>query len=192
MLTVIWIAAILATSAAFPWWLSPILGGLLAAIPLSVLTSRVTAGRLLRERGLMLTPEESREPTVLQAARRASRDVAAASFHAAVVAADTHAQVVAALPARLTPGGAKAAAQAHRVARALSDGPQGLDAADRLRLLTSASALALLRREVLARRAHPDWWQGESAGASAEPTRKGALHEDVPVQTSSRIAVETL
>ncbi len=36
VLAIVWIAAILVTSAAFPWWLSPILAGLLLAIPLSV------------------------------------------------------------------------------------------------------------------------------------------------------------
>ncbi|MGZ8260544.1 MAG: glucans biosynthesis glucosyltransferase MdoH, partial [Caldimonas sp.] len=38
LLAVVWTAAILATGATFPWWLSPIIGGLLLAIPLSVLT----------------------------------------------------------------------------------------------------------------------------------------------------------
>ena len=36
LLAVVWIAAIVASSAAFPWWLSPILLGLLSAAPLSV------------------------------------------------------------------------------------------------------------------------------------------------------------
>jgi membrane glycosyltransferase len=38
----VWIGAIHATGAPFPIWLSPIIVGLLAAIPLSVWGSRVT------------------------------------------------------------------------------------------------------------------------------------------------------
>jgi hypothetical protein len=44
--------------------------------------------------------------------------------------------------------------------RALRLGPRELDKADRLRLLSSHAALAFLRREVLAQRAHPEWTNG--------------------------------
>ncbi|HEY4958774.1 MAG TPA: glucans biosynthesis glucosyltransferase MdoH, partial [Caldimonas sp.] len=195
MLTVIWIVAILATSVAFPWWLTPILGGLLTAIPLSVLTSRVAAGRLLRARGLMLTPEESRVPRVLQAARRASTALAGepTSFRQAIVDAEVHARVVAALPVRALRGGAKAGAESRRVERALVDRPAMLAAGDRLRLLTSASALATMRGEVLAHRAHPGWWQDAGAAATAEPVRSAAGAETAAVIGAPRgPAVETL
>ncbi len=173
ILAVAWITAIVVTSEAFPWWLSPILAGLLSAIPLSVLTSRVKIGRALRRRGLMLTPEESREPRVLQEARRAGAAVAArlATLRAAVADRSVQRRVVAALPARQPPRAAKADAEAGRIERALRDGPEALVGDDGLRLLSSRSALAVLHREVIARRAHPDWWRGqEDVVADHAPT----------------------
>ncbi|MEO8837040.1 MAG: glucans biosynthesis glucosyltransferase MdoH, partial [Caldimonas sp.] len=159
-----WIAAIIVSSASFPWWLSPILGGLLAAIPLSVLTSRVRAGRWARARGLMLTPEERRAPDVLEAARHAGAAVAAnlVTFRAAVASPAAHADVVAALPASIASRGAKERADSARVERALRDGPSALGAAERLRLLASSSSLAAMHAEVLARRAHSGWWHDDA------------------------------
>lgn len=48
------------------WWLSPVLIGLLVAVPLSVFTSRPTVGHWLRRKGLLLTPEESQPARELQ------------------------------------------------------------------------------------------------------------------------------
>src|SRR6185369_8496507 len=173
LLAIVWIGAIVVSSAAFPWWLSPILVGLLVAIPLSVLSSRTRIGRWLRARGLMLTPEESREPRVLQAARRAHADVARslASFRKAIVDPAAHADVVAALPARALPHGDRATSEARLVEQALADGPAALAPGARLRLLSSASALATLRREVAAHRAHPDWWRDVAAAAPVDTAR---------------------
>jgi len=163
LLAIAWGVAIVVSSATFPWWLSPILGGLLAAIPLSVLTSRVQTGRALRAHALMLTPEESSEPRVLREARHAAAAVVAAgnvSLQHAVVDAATHARVVAALPARPPATGDKAGGEARVLDRALRLGPAALDRDDRLRLLSSRPALAFLRREVLGQRAHPEWTSG--------------------------------
>jgi len=163
MFAVVWGVAIVATSATFPWWLSPILGGLLLAIPISVLTSRVRIGRALRAHGFLLTPEEHSEPRVLREARHTAAEVVAAgsaSLGAAVIDSATHARVVAALPLRAPAAGDKAGAEARVIDRALRGGPTALDPADRLRLLSSRSALTFLHREVLAQRAHRDWTAG--------------------------------
>jgi len=188
LLAIVWIGAIVVSSAAFPWWLSPILVGLLVAIPLSVLSSRTRIGRWLRARGLMLTPEESREPRVLQAARRAHADVARslASFRKAIVDPAAHADVVAALPARALPHGDRATSEARLVEQALADGPAALAPGARLRLLSSASALATLRREVAAHRAHPDWWRDVAAAAPVDTARAapGRKPSRVPVVES--------
>ena len=58
MLAILWIVAIVISSDSFAWWLTPILLGLLSAVPLSVWGSRVAPRRALRRRGLLLTPEE--------------------------------------------------------------------------------------------------------------------------------------
>jgi membrane glycosyltransferase len=163
VLAIGWTAVIVVTSATFPWWLSPIIGGLLLAIPLSVLTSRVRVGRALRDHGLLLTPEECREPRVLRQARHAAAEVVAAgaaSLQAAVVDPATHARVLSALPPRAAALGDKAGAEARLLDRALGEGPSALGAADRMRLLSSGSALAFLHREVLGQRAHADWTKG--------------------------------
>ncbi len=51
---------------AFFWWFTPVLAGLLLAIPVSMATSRVWLGKGARSLGLFLTPEESAPPRVLQ------------------------------------------------------------------------------------------------------------------------------
>jgi membrane glycosyltransferase len=163
LLAVAWAVAIVATSAAFPWWLSPILGGLLLAIPISVWTSRVQVGRTLRAHGLLLTPEEHTEARVLREARHAAAEVVAAgsaSLAGAVVDPAMHARVLAALPVRAPAAGDKAGAEARVLDRAIRGGPKALDAADRLRLLSSRPALVFLHREILAQRAHSDWTTG--------------------------------
>ncbi len=188
VLAIVWITVIVVTSSAFPWWLSPILAGLLAAIPLSVYTSRVRIGRALRRRGLMLIPEESREPRVLREARSGAAAVARgmATLQAAVADPDIHRRVVAALPKRPALRGAKAGAEALRIERALRDGPAALAVDDRLRLLSSRTALSALHREVLAHRAHRDWWRTHERSAigdvseaanAGEGGRAGAIRE---------------
>ena len=51
---------------AFFWWLTPVLLGLLLAIPVSMLSSSIALGRQARELGLFLTPEETERPVVLR------------------------------------------------------------------------------------------------------------------------------
>jgi membrane glycosyltransferase len=50
-------------------WLSPVLAGLILAIPLSILLSSVMLGQALARRGLLLTPEETAVPMILQRQR---------------------------------------------------------------------------------------------------------------------------
>ena len=52
-------------------WTLPLLLGLLAAWPLSVLSSRTTLGAKARRLGLLLTPEETSPPPILRAFQRA-------------------------------------------------------------------------------------------------------------------------
>jgi membrane glycosyltransferase len=60
-----WGALLLWLTPQFFWWLTPVLVGLVCGIPLTVWTSRVSAGRLLRRLGLLLTPEETSPPREL-------------------------------------------------------------------------------------------------------------------------------
>jgi membrane glycosyltransferase len=57
-----WAAVMLRLAPQFFWWLSPVLAGLILGVPLTVWTSRISAGRLARRFGLLVTPEESDPP----------------------------------------------------------------------------------------------------------------------------------
>jgi len=48
------------------WWFSPVLAGLVLAIPVSVWSSRATVGAWAKRHGLWLIPEEITTPPVLQ------------------------------------------------------------------------------------------------------------------------------
>jgi membrane glycosyltransferase len=174
VLALLWIAAIVLSSDSFAWWLTPILLGLLAAMPLSVWGSRVAVGRALCRSGLLLTPEEVREPRVLGTAAREAAAVEArlATFKAAVGEADVHERVVTASPVRREASGPKAAAEAARIERALREGPDALSLDERFRLLSSPRAMAALRAEVLAHRAHPAWWQATRPLPVADTARE--------------------
>jgi membrane glycosyltransferase len=67
----VWGAAILVLAPNFIWWMSPVILGMLLAVPFTVLTSRTDLGRALRVRGWLLTPEETHEPPELAAAAAA-------------------------------------------------------------------------------------------------------------------------
>ncbi len=176
LFAVIWVAAIVYTSDSFAWWLSPILAGLLTAIPMSVWGSRVAAGRALRRHGLLLTPEEVRVPTILANAGRETRAVEArlASFRSTIVDAGVHSRVVEALPTQAEPSGRKGVAEAALVEHALRDGPDALTPMQMLRLVSSRAALVHLREAVLAHRAHPGWWMAPDAA----PHGDGAASSD--------------
>ena len=60
-----WLALVQALDPAFLRWLLPIAGALVIAIPVSVLSSRVSLGRGLREAGVFLIPEEEEPPAEL-------------------------------------------------------------------------------------------------------------------------------
>ncbi len=169
LFAVLWVATIVYASDSFAWWLSPILAGLLTAIPLSVWGSRVGAGRALRRHGLLLTPEEVTLPTILaNAGREAHRvETRLSSFQAAVADADMHRRVVDALPVRSVASGLKGVAEAALLEHALRDGPGSLEPAQMLRLVSSRVALVQLREGVVAHRAHPGWWSRPEAPHAA-------------------------
>ncbi len=59
------------------WWLSPVIVGLVLAIPIAQLTSRRDLGAWLRRRGLFAIPEETSPPRVLARAEQLARGIAA-------------------------------------------------------------------------------------------------------------------
>ena len=69
LLGLAWGAVILWFAPRYIWWLLPVLAGLILSAPLTMLTSRASAGRWTRRHGLLLTPEESQPPRELAALR---------------------------------------------------------------------------------------------------------------------------
>src|SRR5262249_53763083 len=90
-------------------------------------------------------------------------------FAEAVRDADAHARVVAAMPERAPAGGDKALSRAALVAHAAAEGPQGLSAAQRHRLLGDAQALRELQERVTQHQAHPAWWLGAERRKAPRP-----------------------
>jgi membrane glycosyltransferase len=70
LLGLAWLLTVYSLDPAFLRWLLPVAGAMVVAIPVSVLTSRVSYGRRLRDAGLFLTPEETRPPRELVEMRR--------------------------------------------------------------------------------------------------------------------------
>jgi membrane glycosyltransferase len=79
LLGVVWGGAILALAPKFIWWMLPVLLGMVIAVPYTVLTSRASLGRALRDRGWLLTPEETAPPPELAAAARPPAEAAPAT-----------------------------------------------------------------------------------------------------------------
>ena len=66
LLALIWAAALFIINRSFFWWNSPIFIPLILSIPLSVWSSRASAGRSFRMLGLLLIPEEIEQPRELK------------------------------------------------------------------------------------------------------------------------------
>jgi membrane glycosyltransferase len=70
LLGLLWAVLLARLAPALLWWMLPVLAGMALAIPLSMLSSRVTAGQRARRLGLFLTPEEVAPPRVLRSLHR--------------------------------------------------------------------------------------------------------------------------
>jgi membrane glycosyltransferase len=57
-----WGAVILVFAPRYIWWLLPVLAGMVLAVPLTMITSRTSAGLWMRKHRLLLTPEETEPP----------------------------------------------------------------------------------------------------------------------------------
>jgi membrane glycosyltransferase len=63
----LWGAVIVWIAPKYIWWLMPVLAGMVLSVPLTMWTSRASAGRWLRRAGLLVTPEETATPAELAA-----------------------------------------------------------------------------------------------------------------------------
>jgi membrane glycosyltransferase len=65
-------------------WMTPVILGLLLAVPLAQWTANPAAGRAMRAAKLLLTPEESREPDILQRANALAAQLASSDQRGAL------------------------------------------------------------------------------------------------------------
>jgi membrane glycosyltransferase len=160
-----WAVAVYRLDSSYTWWLLlPVVGALALSVPLSVYSSRVSLGRLLRRAGLLAIPEETDPPGELRALR--GRADGLPGFVEAVVnpRVNAVAAAVSCARAKLSP---RAQARRHRaVTIAVKEGPLALSDAERLFFLTDTLALSELHREIwTSAAAHPTWL----AAGPAEP-----------------------
>ncbi|HEX4331936.1 MAG TPA: glucans biosynthesis glucosyltransferase MdoH [Usitatibacter sp.] len=144
--------------AVLPWAL-PVAGALIVSIPISVLTSRVAPGRLLRRADLLLTPEEAQPAEAITRTLELARSARAQPGLAeAVIDPSLNALAIAAARQRdRAPASVREQREA-LVRRATVEGLEPLARAERARLLDDAEALAALHLEAWsAPDAHPSW-----------------------------------
>src|SRR5262249_7162052 len=140
------------------WWVTPIIAALITAVPLSVYTSRVSAGERARRWGLFHIPEETSPPaelrdlhTLLHAARQQEGRLPPREhdgFVRAVVDPFVNALHRALLGRRRSQRATIRAARAALVERALADGPEALAARQRRILLLDPDATDALHEAV--------------------------------------------
>jgi len=155
----------------FFWWLSPVVGGLVLSIPLSILMSKAGFGRRARQLGLFLTPEEVHPPYEL---KRLQQNLAECYRHLlpieplrnnygllqAVLDPYVNAMHVALLRQRRPSVEAREwFAQLRQ--RLLIDGPDRLTARENMALLLDAGSMIWLHRELWRRPSQSlaEWWR---------------------------------
>ena len=154
-----WGALVWWLNPAYLWWLLPIVGALVVALPMSVFLSRVALGKRLRAARLFLIPEEARPPRELREMRCALRRMPALpGFIAAVVDPRINALVCASGRAHPRQRAALRFQKSRLVQMAQRNGPHALDAAQRNLLLSDPLALSHLHLAIWSQPdTHPSW-----------------------------------
>ena len=149
LLGAVWAGGIGWLNPHYLWWLAPVVGALIVAIPLSVWSSRVSLGRWCRRVGLFLIPEEAQPPLELRALKRHhERQVALPGFAEAVVDPLVNAMVCASeAPHPRTPVAVRDQ-RLRRAHTALSRGPAQLDSAARNAVLNDPICLSQMHFQV--------------------------------------------
>lgn len=158
-------AGALALEPATLLWLAPVGVPLLLAVPLAVLTSRAGLGERVRQLGLLVTPEESRTPTVLREAASYARQNARqqgqfSQWREALDNPWLFDVVQKAMGTRHTMWGERGRARRQLVGRLrAAHDLDSLGVSDQMRLLSEPQHLVRLRDQLLAQAepAHATW-----------------------------------
>lgn len=167
----VWGVSALILLPAFFWWLSPVLAGLVFAIPISIFLSKAGHGRRARDLGLFLTPEETQPNYEL---RRLRQNLAECYRHLqpirplradyglmqAVLDPYVNAMHVALLRQRRSTEEAREwfAQLRHRL---LHEGPENFTTKEKMALLLDADSMIWLHRELWSSPASSlaEWWR---------------------------------
>ncbi|MGI4847339.1 MAG: glucans biosynthesis glucosyltransferase MdoH, partial [Janthinobacterium lividum] len=143
LLGLAWGGGVFWLNPAFLWWLVPIVGSLAISIPISVFSSRVSLGRLLRRCKLFLIPEELAPPIELRATvSHLAATPPAPGFVEAVTDPAINALLCTHAAARPLLPPATRRQHAELAATALRDGAHAIKPAQALLLLQDREALA--------------------------------------------------
>ncbi|MDB5972426.1 MAG: mdoH [Hydrocarboniphaga sp.] len=160
LLGLIWAGGVYWLQPEFLLWLLPVVGSLMLAIPLSVLSSRVRPGRALRAARMFLIPEESLPPRELRWMRLAMRRGRRlkAGFLEAVVDPVLNALLAADSIPRLRLSGEAQRSREQLIEQAVTDGPEKLSERDRNTLLSDPISLSRAHQRVWSSaHSHADW-----------------------------------
>ena len=140
-------------------WLTPVIGGLVLSIPVSIVSSSTTAGVLARRLGIFLTPDEHQPPRVLALLRENLERMEAA------VPADTRVEcqvadpAVSALHLALLPDRPVKKGHRHQLRalfyRLVEEGPEKLSSTEKRSLIADPETLARLHILASSRRERP-------------------------------------
>jgi membrane glycosyltransferase len=155
---IIWAVAVWRAEPALLGWMTPVLLGLLFAIPFTVLTSRATSGERARKAGLFLTPEETNPSADIRLQRSALAEATTVKpkIDQAIVDPYTNALHVSLLrSAQMDPTTKGALEQLLRGqpsietlrAKVLENGLNSLNAKEKLYLLSDIAGVQSLHRE---------------------------------------------
>src|SRR5262249_55978361 len=145
-----WVAALSWLDSSYAWWLLlPVIAPLALSIPLSVYSSRVSLGRLLRGAKLLCIPEESDPPDELRRMRAyVSQPEAAPGFVDAVVDPRVNATTRALSHARVKSSPGQERRRDRAVGEALTQDPHALREDRKVFLLSDGLALSQLHEQV--------------------------------------------
>ena len=169
LLGVAWAGGVYWLNPSFVWWLLPVAGALIISIPLSVYTSRVSAGRSLRASGLFLIPEEYEIPREISRMQQVVEDGSVPpSFADAIVDPMVNAMACASGVAHFNQPEHVRAERRRLVDAAVSHGPDTLTPQQKMILLSDPLALSRLHFQTWAKKTAPAWLH-DSALGNASP-----------------------
>lgn len=158
VLAAVWGSGVFYLNRSFFWWLVPILIPLLFSVPLSVWSSKTSAGQAFRRRGLFLTPEEISPPPEL---RMLAHHLAASArtayplfmrpeegFVRAVADPSANRLHLALRRGKRSVSATIAKRRKNLVEKALNIGPNALTESEKFEILMDAGSLSSLHRKV--------------------------------------------